>query len=258
MKNLLMFFKKTNAEPLAAPEPQASGVSGKAATAKSATSEKAAQTPNPYVEARREWNERYGDYISQARNWRFVSILCCIIAIASVIGVSYIGAQNKIVPYVVQVDKFGAAVAVGPADKAAGVTDQKIIKSFVARFVADWRTVTVDRVAQKEAVVRLYSMLPLASTSQTKMNEYYQESNPFTRMQQGTIAVELSSVLPISDKTWQVEWTEVNRNLRGEPTGKVRFKASLVVALTPPTEERQIIMNPLGVYITDFNVAQQL
>src|SRR6185436_4398268 len=173
MKNLLMFFKKTNTGPLVAPDKgtQASG-SGKAASGKAAASDKGSTDTTPYLEARREWNERYGDYISQARNWRFVAVLCCIIAIVSVLGVSYIGAQNKIVPYVVQVDKFGAAVAVGPADKSSGVTDQKIIKSFVGRFVTDWRTVTIDRVAQKEAVVRLYSMLPTGSTSQTKMNEF--------------------------------------------------------------------------------------
>src|SRR3569833_2653312 len=27
-----------------------------------------AEPPNPYLDARREWNERYGDYIAQARN----------------------------------------------------------------------------------------------------------------------------------------------------------------------------------------------
>jgi len=28
----------------------------------------------PYLAARREWNERYGDYIARARNWRWAGI----------------------------------------------------------------------------------------------------------------------------------------------------------------------------------------
>jgi len=251
MKNPLSLFKSTKAKPLVEPDSgQATNSSGKAAGGKSAPE-------NPYIEARREWNERYGDYISQARNWRYAAFFCCLVSLVSAGGVGYIGAQSKIVPYVVEVDKFGSAIAVGPADKAS-MADQKVIKAFLARFIIDWRTLTVDRVAQKDAVVRLYSMLPVGANSQRKMNDYFQENNPFVRLQRGTTQVEVTSVLPISEKTWQVEWNEINRDLKGAITSKVRFKASTVVGLTPPTEERQIIANPLGVYIIDFNVAQQL
>ena len=30
---------------------------------------------NPYVAARREWDERYGEIITRAKNWRFIAIL---------------------------------------------------------------------------------------------------------------------------------------------------------------------------------------
>ena len=36
----------------------------------SPTASAAADNDSPYLSARREWNERYGDYIAQARNWR--------------------------------------------------------------------------------------------------------------------------------------------------------------------------------------------
>ena len=67
---------------------------------------------NPYVEARREWNERYGDYIYQAQHWRTMAIISGLIALIAVAGVAYIGAQSKVIPYVVEVDKHGAAAAI--------------------------------------------------------------------------------------------------------------------------------------------------
>ena len=127
---------------------------------------------NPYVEARREWNERYGDYIQQAHHWRTMSIIAGLVALIAVIGVVYIGAQNKIVPYVVEVDKLGQVAAVARADHPPAV-DPRVMKAYLARFVADWRTVTIDRQAQKGAIDRVYSMLPSGSIALNKLNDYF-------------------------------------------------------------------------------------
>ena len=37
---------------------------------------------NPYLAARREWDERYGDHIVRARNWRTMAALCGVIALS--------------------------------------------------------------------------------------------------------------------------------------------------------------------------------
>jgi type IV secretory pathway TrbF-like protein len=155
------------------------------------------------------------------------------------------------------VDKFGSAVASGPADQAT-VADTRVIKAYLGRFVTDWRSLTTDRVAQKDAVMRVYALLSLGSAGHKKMNEYFESNNPFVRLQQGTTSVEVTTALPISDKTWQVEWTEISRNFKGEVESKLRYKASLIVGNKPPTQESQIMVNPLGVFVTDFNFAQQL
>jgi hypothetical protein len=41
---------------------------------------------NPYLAARREWDERYGSLITRERNWRVMAILGSLIALASVGG----------------------------------------------------------------------------------------------------------------------------------------------------------------------------
>lgn len=212
---------------------------------------------NPYVEARREWNERYGDYIHQAQHWRVMAIVCGTIALVAVVGVVYIGAQNKIIPYVVEVDKLGAAAAITRADSAAAV-DQRVIKAYLARFVADWRTVTVDRQAQKSAIDRVYAMLPHGSVALGKVNDHFKANNPFSIGANRSVSVAVTSLLPLSDRTWQADWQEVTRNNRGEVEKNVRMKVSIIVGITPPNDERLVLINPLGVYITDLNWSQQL
>lgn len=212
---------------------------------------------NPYIDARREWNERYGEYILQAQQWRLVALISASIALISAGGVVYIGAQSKVVPYVVEVDKLGMVAAISPADKAVSV-DARIIRAYLARFVTDWRTVSIDAVAQKAAIARLYAMLPNGSPALNKINEHFRANNPFTAAAKHRIVVEVTDILKISDQTWQVEWLEVTRNLRGELTNSVRVKASITVGVTPPNDERLILINPLGVYATDLNWSRQL
>ncbi len=229
-----------------------------ATTADAPTTSVAAQSAlNPYVEARREWNERYGDYIHQAQHWRMMAIISGVIALIAVGGVAYIGAQSKIVPYVVQVDKLGSVAAVDRADQPDTV-DPRVVKAYLARFVADWRTVTIDRQAQKGAIDRVYAMLPSSSVALTKVNDYFSANNPFTVSSKRSVAVAVTNLLPISDRTWQVEWQEVTRDSRGQVQSTVRMKVSILVGITPPTDESLMLINPLGVYVTDLNWSRQL
>src|SRR4051812_11318029 len=41
---------------------------------------------NPYLAARREWDERYGDQITRARNWRTIALLCSVTALVACSG----------------------------------------------------------------------------------------------------------------------------------------------------------------------------
>ena len=161
--------------------------------------------PNPYVDARREWNERYGSYMARARNWRLMAILSGLSSILAVGGLAYSAAQNRFVPYVVEVDKLGALATVGFADRAAPI-DHRIVKAYLTRFVEDARGVTSDPVAQKAPINRVYSMIAQGTSGLTKLNELYKDNSPFKRSETETVAVEIISVLPITDQTWQCEW----------------------------------------------------
>ena len=69
-----------------------------------------------YVDARQEWMERYGSYIAQARTWRLMAFASMAAVCALTIGIVVIAGQSKVRPFVVVVDKLGAAVAVRSAN----------------------------------------------------------------------------------------------------------------------------------------------
>jgi len=72
------------------------------------------------------------------------------------------------------------------------------------------------------------------------------------------VSVEVNSVLPTSDRTFEVDWVETTRDLYGAIKATDRWKGSFSIALNPPSDERQARINPLGIYVTNINWARVL
>jgi type IV secretion system protein TrbF len=208
---------------------------------------------SPYLSARREWNERYGDYIARARNWRWAAFGALAVSLVLAVGVAWQAAQSKVVPYVVEVDKLGDAVAVARADRAAP-TDMRVIKAQLVAWIVDVRSVSSDPLAQKSALTRSYALT--AATATIFLNDYYRQHSPFGQTR--TVAVSVDAVLPVSNQTYQIQWSEDARGLQGRDIDTTHWIASLTVAFDPPTDERGILSNPLGLYITGISWTQRL
>jgi type IV secretion system protein VirB5 len=213
----------------------------------------AAALETPYLSARREWNERYGDYIARARSWRWAAFGALALSLVLAVGVVWQGAQSKVVPYVVEVDKLGDAVAVARADRATSA-DVRVIKAQLAAWIVDVRSVSSDPLAQKAALARSYAMT--AATATLFLNDYYRQHSPFS--QNRTVAVSVDAVLPISTQTYQIQWSEDGRDLQGRALATTHWLASVTVAFDPPTDERGVLSNPLGLYVTGISWTQHL
>lgn len=214
-------------------------------------------TSNVYLDARREWNERYGDYIAQARSWRIVAVAALAVAVIAVLGIAYIGSRNRIVPYVVEVDKLGAAVAVRQADQARPA-DERVIRSQLARWITAVRGVVADVAAERQLLREAYATVNQSSPAYTALNEMFRARSPFKRAEIETVAVEVRSVLAISNDTWRVEWDESVRSRNGSASSTEPWQATITVVVNPPSDEDVIILNPMGVYVTAFNWQKRL
>jgi type IV secretion system protein VirB5 len=212
---------------------------------------------NPYLAARREWNERYGDYIARAQAWRLTALLALCLALIAVAGLAYLAAQNRVIPYIVAVDKLGAPVAVSYADRALPA-DTRIVRAMLARFIVNLRSVYADATAQRRAIEDAYALLSAADPATHRINHYFREHHPFDRAKSETVSVEIKSVLPLSDRTWQIEWEESIRSRGGEEKKHPHMLAAVSIAVTPPQDEATLLRNPIGLYVREINWSQQM
>lgn len=205
---------------------------------------------SPYLAARREWDERYGNLITRARNWRIIALLCATVAVLQTVGLVGLSLRAKVVPYVVAIDSVGREVPTGPAEQSSAI-DERLKRAELFQWIEDFRTVTSDGVAQRKAIDRAYARIANGSAALTVVNEFYRSDPPHHRAQTESVSVDVQSVLATSDKTFQIEWTETVRDLQGEVKSQDRWKGAFTVAINPPSDERTIRANPLGIYITN-------
>lgn len=218
--------------------------------------------PNPYLTARRSWNDHVGGIVSSRQTWQVIGILSLLVALASVGGMIHIGSQSKFIPYVVEVDKSGQTVAIGPL-QAASRADPRVIHASIAEFITDARTVTPDVALQRHAVFRVYAKLAPNDPATQKMNEWLNGSsgsNPFQRAETQMVDVEIKTVIPQTPDTWQVEWIETTRDRQGIPQAKPAIWRALVTVylaeITPHVTDEELRKNPLSLYVRDYSWAR--
>lgn len=212
---------------------------------------------NPYLAARQEWNERYGSYVMAARAWRIIGITGMLMAVIGFSYALYQSTQVKLVPYIVEVDRLGTAASAGFPQQIE-YADARVVRATLGSFVSNFRSVTPDAVVQKQYIDRTYALLRTSDPATEKINAWFRGNSPFDRALTMTVAIEVTNIVPLSNQSYQVDWTEFQRDRQGKELGTRRYRGIATVTLTPPQDEAVIRFNPIGLYLRDFEWTAQL
>lgn len=207
---------------------------------------------NPYLNARKEWDERYGTLIKRAQHWRGAAVLALLVALAEAVVILGVATRPKTVPYVVAVDSLGRVIASGSVEQSSPI-DQRMRASALTRWIQDLRGVTSDGLAERKAIDRVYAMVGSGTAAQTLVTEFYRANQPFERANKETVQVEVNTILPTTEHTYEVDWTETARDPSGGVVSVDRWKAILTVAISPPTDDSVLQVNPFGIYVMNVN-----
>ncbi|MCX6131512.1 MAG: VirB8/TrbF family protein [Proteobacteria bacterium] len=210
---------------------------------------------NPYLAARREWNERYGDFVKAASTWRLIALIAMSVALVATLGAIYIGAQSKLVPYVIGVDELGRISSVGIPDQKG--VDEKVLRATLADWITWHRSVVSDPSVQEMYVLKTYAYLTQASSAKGSLDEWYKSeiNNPYERMKNISVTVEVQSVLLLSGKTYQIDWKETQRNKGGQVILQENFRSLITIEMLG-VDPTLLLKNPLGVYVKTLSIQQ--
>ncbi|PJI87155.1 conjugal transfer protein TrbF [Sphingomonas koreensis] len=215
------------------------------------------QTPEPetpYQRAGQLWDERIGSARVQARNWRLMAFGGLFLTTGLSTALIWQSMQSRVVPYVVEVDRLGAAQAVVPADASYHPTDPQIAWH-LGRFVANIRSRSLDPVLMRENWLSAYDFA--TERGALFLGEYARAANPFADVGRRTVSVQVTSVVRASDTSFQVKWTESDYE-RGSLAGTSRWTAMVTVKVKPPRAADVLRKNPLGLYVDAIDWSREL
>lgn len=208
----------------------------------------------PYQRAQQEWDMRIGAARVQAKNWRlcaFFSLLLTAILAGIVILVL---AKHKDKIYVAEVTQEGRVVNVAPLSVRYQPNEAQK-EYFVAHFIELIRGLSLDPVAVKQDWLHAYDYL--SDRGAELLHNYFKTNNPIALLGKKTITVKILDVNPVSSATLYVNWIETITNTNGQEEGKKNYSGVFTIALKQPTTREEILRNPLGIYIVDFNISEK-
>ena len=208
----------------------------------------------PYQRAGQVWDERIGSARVQARNWRLMALGEFGLVVGLAGAVVWMSQQGTIVPWIVQVDRTGAAQAVGPADAGARASDPEIAYA-LSQFVERVRSVPADPIVLRQDWLRAYDFA--TDKGAAALNDYARVNDPFARVGKVAVAIDVSSVIRASPDSFRVAWTE-RRSDQGQLTATERWTAILTVVLQPPHDAETLRKNPLGIYVHAINWSREM
>ncbi len=208
----------------------------------------------PYQRAAQVWDDRIGSARVQARNWRLMAFGSLILSAGLATALVWQSASSSIVPWVVQVDKLGAAQAVAPATADYEPSDPQVA-FYLAKFIEQVRSIPADPIIVRQNWLRAYDFTTQAGA--LALNDYARTNDPFANVGKQQVAVDVSSVIRASPTSFRIAWIE-RRYQDGSLASTERWSAIVTVVVQTPRTADALRKNPLGIYINAINWSKEL
>lgn len=212
------------------------------------------QLETPYQRAAQIWDDRIGSARVQAKNWRLMAFGSLALAGSFAFALVWQSTRGSVVPWVVQVDKFGEAQVVASAVADYRPTDPQIAWH-LARFIEQVRSIPADPVIVRQNWLGAYDYT--TDRGANSLNDYARLNDPFAKVGKIQIAIEVSSVIRASPESFRVAWTE-RRYENGSLAGTERWTAILTIVIQQPRDADRLKTNPLGVYVNAIDWSKEL
>lgn len=202
--------------------------------------------------ARRGWNDRLENERTHATRWRLAALGAIATTLALAIGLAIASNRPAPAPLVVRVDAEGAAAVAGRAGATPFAPGPAEFRYFLSNWIKLVRGVSLDPVVIKSNWNDAYAfMTPKAAN---KLNAWAREpGSPLSNVGTSTTQVQVESVLPVSDNSYQARWQETTYAESGAVKDVSTWTCTFTVKVALPANDAEAYRNPLGLFIDDFN-----
>ena len=208
-----------------------------------------------FERARIEWFERYGCAIVD-RDRMFVGwVLTTIALLVACVALVVLVPLKTVEPYVVRVADNGSV-----ATERAAAQRYQPGRAERTYFVSRWtqQVLTLDPFLTERQLAEAYRMTSGLATQQ--LLDWMKSDRPIERLKKDAglhRSVSIVTVAPLDDNVLQVRVRTETRSLAAAAQTRA-YLITVHYAIVPPRTEAEIIRNPIGLYVTRFNIAEEM
>jgi len=217
-----------------------------------ATDEKTRQEiaeKNIWMSSKKRHIDVYNELAFSVAQWRLATFTMMILLVFSVLSNFSLAKSVKVQPYVIQVDQHGYAIPIKQIDPSG--IDERVISAQIGSFIINSRVRVLDPATQLVYSQNSYKSVAAESSAARLLNVYYTQSPPVSARY--SVSVKILSVEALTNKSYQASWTETVHVAEGSDE-EFGFLGTFSMAVSPPDDFARLMDNPLGIYITDYNI----
>lgn len=211
--------------------------------------------PTAYDRAKAEWAETVGDAsVNQGR--LFVLAACSIVAmVAMAFALAGLSPLKSVVPYSIHVDKVTGET------RAVGITattfspDEKQKRFFLAKWVK--QMLTWDAFTTERDLSEAYGMV--RGKAIEEFRDYLAKTQPIAKLRKDTTltrTVQPSTIQFLAENIAMVRVVTQTRSAT-DTVPTQRYAVLVHFAIEPPQSEAEILRNPIGMFVTHFNISEE-
>lgn len=186
-----------------------------------------------------------------ARMWQIISLVSLSSFFIALGILIYAVNLPKTIPVVVTVNPEGVANYAGKIDKSLYGRNAipEIAKTYqMKKLLKNMFTIVIDENAQKGYIAEANAIVQKGAV--TQLDTFFRQNNPFLNFGNITQSIEIDPPLRQTSNTYFVNFTTTTKTLEGYERQKNAYSALINIDYFESTPET----NPLGIYITNFDI----
>lgn len=213
---------------------------------------------SPAEQAREVIDRRIGGVAMQNYNWRRIALGLLVACIVLSVGLTVQSLKSQIIPYVVTVDKSTGEVEKAGAVIAQDYTPQEVeVRYFIGQFIQNARNIQLDPVQQEKMQGKAFAYLTQAAAQKyaaIQRNEGFKDKYAMY-----TVQTKITGIKKIPDTdSYHATWTEEEFNIASGKQEVKKYECVFAVTTIPPKDDQTLLVNPLGLYISDLNFSAEI
>lgn len=213
------------------------------------------QNATPFNAQLKHFDYICGQVIKENELMKFVTLISAVAFLLSIAICFYAVGQPESIPVLINVNDFGETQYIGKVTKKNWQNfnvPEVAITYQVRRFIQLKETLSSDREVMKKSMKEIYSIL--TATSSSRFNTFVKEEKPYDDFGVKTREVLFQTEpLKVSANTYQVDYQVTTRLLSGSVSDTILRRAVITTDLMSPSDS-DVKFNPLGIYITNFDI----